>query len=122
MATAFLFNGFGDYDIAPSGETGTILKWAGISFFLPYGKTTAIPDRTLREVDHDASTASAGSNSVLTYKLVSVKGNYIADQLTSPQIPVPHSEMGLQVVQGKATGRVIEVNAGYDLDGSPIIV
>lgn len=121
MATAFIFNGYGDYD-SHKGETGTSLKWAGIDFFFPYGKTTILADRTLREVDHDATTVSAGQVSVLTYKLASVKGNYIAEQLTAHQIPTTNHDMGIQVVQGKPTGKVVEVNAGYDLDGTPITV
>ncbi len=124
MSTAFIYNGHDKYEVK-DGEKGCYLKYGGMPFWMPYQKVTAIPDFQFREVNHNASTPNPGEYGELTYQAVRVKGNFIADELCNRGIPVPNRDMGIMIIEGKLTGKTIEVISGYDdpeMKGQPAII
>lgn len=116
MATGYIYNGFGHYE-ERDGEQGIALKYAGLEFWLPYQKVTPIPNWTLREVDHDKSTPQGDAIGELVYMNVIVNGQRIVEELTAKQIPVPQKDMGIIPIQGKSTGKMIEVPSGCSAEG-----
>ena len=117
MATAYIFQGFGSYEENDKGEKGLTVSFAGVPFWLPYQKVTAIPNWTFREVDHDKSTPQSGQVAVLTYQNTIVNGDVIANQIVERGIPDSGKDMGILRIEGKPTGRTIVVAAGCTADG-----
>ncbi len=121
MATGFIYNAFGHYEEF-KGEQGINLYFGGVPFWLPYQKVTAIPNWTLREVDHDRSTPQGGTKGVLVYQNIIVAGDYIVNELCNKGVPIEQRKMGIIPIAGKPTGKVITVNAGNTVDGAPLLV
>lgn len=122
MSTAAIYNGFGQYETNETGAKGISLTYGGVPFWFPFQEITYIPDYTMREVDHAASTADNEAESFLTYKTFRVSGLRIAEELLETQIPVKNSEKGM-VLLDLATGRkrgndYQKVLAGVSEDGS----
>lgn len=120
MATAYIYNGFGKYDTNDDGGEGLKVHYAGVPFWLPYGKVTAIPNWTFREVDHDKSTPQSGQVAVLTYQNTIVNGEVIANQIVERGVPESGADMGIIRIEGKPTGKTIEVFCGCTADGQPL--
>jgi hypothetical protein len=116
VAVGFLYNGFGKYD-QKDGVKGINLFYAGIPWFLPYQQVTAIPNWTLREIDHDRSTPPLGEVGELVYQSVVIPGVRICEELVDKQVPVPFAKMGVIRIEGKSTGREITIPCGSDADG-----
>lgn len=119
MGNAYIYNGFGQYEDR-DGQKGIAIRYAGLDWWLPYQKVTAIPNWTLREVDHDRSTPPGGEKGELVYQNVIIQGGRIAEELCDKQMPVAYKDMGILTIQGKPTGRNIIVNAGCMAEGVPI--
>lgn len=117
MSTGFVYNGFGKYE-KRDGEIGIALKYAGMDFWLPYQKVTAIPNWTFREVDHDKTTPNGDVEGQLVYMSVVVSGQRVVEELCNKQIPVSHAKMGITPIKGVVTGQNITVGAGCDADGN----
>lgn len=98
MSTVAIFNGFGRYEQTNDGQKGMTLLHAGIPFWFPYDQVTYIPDFTMREVDHDKSTANGEEEGVLTYRTFRLSGERIAEELLETGIPFKESEKGLMVI------------------------
>jgi hypothetical protein len=119
MATGRIYNGFGQYE-ERKGEKGITLRYGGVEFWLPYQKVTAIPNYTFYYVDHDKSTPEHDEKGELVYQIYVVPGQRIVEELTMTQIPVPNKMKGIMAVEGKTTGRIVQVPAGRDSDGHPV--
>lgn len=120
MSAAAIFNGFGKYETNANGQKGITLKFAGIEFWLPYDEVTYIPDFTMREVDHDKSTADKEEESFLTYLGFVLSGGRIAEELLETQIPIPNSKTGIILIANSKEKRLndyVTVNAGWTLEG-----
>lgn len=117
MSYAAIYNGFGQYETTPEGQKGIKLGYAGMEFWLPFQKVTYIPDFTLREVDHDATSAANGAEEgFLTYKTFIVSGNRIAEELLETQIPFKNSDKGIILIvpePAKRKNSYVPVLAGY---------
>jgi hypothetical protein len=121
MATGYIYNGFGGYH-EKDGIKGISTRYAGIEFFLPFGEVTTIPDWTFREVDHAASTANEGDESVLTYKTFTVPGARVVEEITATQLPYTNQQKGIIPVTGTRTGTLIHCKAGISIDGDQLSV
>lgn len=103
MSTVAIYNGFGGYEkyeVAPGVvKKGVLLHHGGVPFFFPFEEVTYIPDFTMREVDHNASTADKEEESILTYKTFPISGQRIAEELLETQVPYPNSSRGFLVVE-----------------------
>lgn len=119
MATAYIYQGFGDYE-QKEGVSGITLHYAGVPFFLPFQQVTAIPNWTFREVDHDKSTPQSGQVAVLTYQNTIINGEFIANHFCEKGDPVPGKDMGIVTIKGKPTGKSVVVPAGCTADGQPM--
>lgn len=119
MSTGFILNSFAHYEDR-GGEKGITLTYAGVPFWFPYKRVTAIPNWALREVDHDKSTPQAGENGELVYRTDIVNGQRIVEELCDKQIPIPMKDMGIRGIAGKLTGNVIRVPAGCSADGAAL--
>lgn len=120
MATAYIYNGGMRYDTNENGEEGIQISYAGIPFWFPYRKVTPIPNWTFREVDHDKSTPTSGQVAVLTYQNTIVNGNVIANKIAKQGVPASGEDMGIILIDGKPTGRIIAVAAGCTAEGDPL--
>ena len=126
MSTAHIWNGFGRYETRRVGnkdEFGITLTYAGVAFWLPYEQVTYIPDFTIREVDHDKSSADTESESVLTYKTFVIRGERIAEELTEVQQPYKNSQKGIIVIfphNRKFTDKYLEVRSGFAENGEEL--
>lgn len=125
MATGYVYNGYGRYE-KRGKEEGMTLRYAGVDFWLPFKKVTAIPDFHFRELDHQA-TAEAweeGNESAMIYRVLRVPGARIVEELTMTQEPVKNKEKGvlpLLVHRDKlAKDKYIKVSAGVDEDGTQL--
>ncbi len=107
MATAYIWNGFADYD--------EIKTYGGMTFRFPFQQVTAIPDWGYKELDHDKSTASEGDEGQRVYKIWTMPGKRIAEEITMSQA---NRERGIIEIQGKRTGKMIVVPAGVTWEGS----
>ena len=116
MSTGYLYNAYGKYETAESGELGITLSFAGVGFWLPFEKVTPIPNYNFREVDHDKSTPSGGQVGALVYMNVRVPGDKIVDTLANGQIPYSNSFRGIQTVTGKRTGKMLPICEGRDAE------
>jgi hypothetical protein len=117
MAVHYIYNSFGPYEEV-DGVKGTTIKFAGHNFFFPFQRTTPIVNFIFREPDHDKSTPAAGEKGELIYQLVPVSAETLIFELLDKQIPYTHKQMGIVPVAGKATGNLISVFAGFNIDGS----
>ncbi len=117
MATAYIYNGFGQYE-QRNGELGITLFYAGVPFWLAFEKVTPIPNFTLREVDHDKTTPQGDVAGELVYQNVIVNGLRVAEELCDKQVPVSFKECGCRAITGKPTGNTVVVVAGWDSEGS----
>lgn len=114
MSTAYIYN---SYD-----RGGVILKYAGVSFYFPYGETVAIPDWTFREVDENQSAGGALTGAApLVYKDVLVNGMRVAQELTMKG-DFMWQERGVIIVEGTSTGKRIFVHAGTTSYAAPEVV
>lgn len=120
MATAYIYSAYG-YD-NHDGELGHSESYAGREWWLPLGRVTPIPNFTLRELDHDRSTPTTGEVAVAQYLTVIVSGGRIAQELCEKQVPVANALKGIMIIEGKPTGRTVEVFAGWDSEGGRITV
>lgn len=111
MGAVAIYNGFGKYETNEKGQKGITLTYGGIKFWLPYKRVAYIPDYTFREVDHQASSADIGEESVLTYRTFRVTGERIAEELLETQIPVPNKEKGILLLDKKTPKNGLFVNA-----------
>jgi len=124
---AYIYNAFGQYE-SRNDEPGIALPYAGLEFWLPFEKTTPIPNYTFRELDHDRSTPQLDSPGELVYQNVIVPGGRVAEELVNKQIPVSYSAMGVMIVQGKPVfddqgqTKIISLLAGHTAEGLPIYV
>lgn len=118
MATGYIYNGFGPYETR-DGEQGITLKHAGIEFWLPFERVTAIPDFAIREVDHDKSTPPAGETGAVVYKLELATGTRVVSELVrkANDGTIPYMEMGVIPIEGKSTGQEITAWAGWEANG-----
>ena len=116
MATGYIWNGFGKFE-ERDGVKGITLYYAGQPWFLPYEQVTAIPNWTLREVDHDRSTPPLGEKGELVYQSVVVPGGRVVEELIDKQIPVSYAKMGIIRIEGKSLGRELTVACGADAEG-----
>ena len=120
MSAVAIYNGYGKYE-ERDGEKGITLKYGGIPFWFPYQKVTYVPDYTMREVDHAASsTGGTGEESILTYKTFRVSGQRLAEELFEKQDPTKNIDTGFVIVQidkKKLKGTTTMVFAGVDEDG-----
>lgn len=123
MSTVAIYNGFGGYE-TKDGKQGVTLTHGGVPFWFPYEGVCYIPDYTMREVDHDKSSADKEEESVLTYKTFILKGERIAEELLETQIPHPNSAKGFAIVIPSAADRqaqkYITIPSGYTEEGSAL--
>jgi hypothetical protein len=119
LSTAYIYNGFGQYE-EKDGKQGITLGYAGIEFFLPYKEVTVIPNFMLREVDHDKSTPQGDVAGELEYMSIMVPGERIAEELLMKQVPIRNRDMGIINIKGKATGKAIQAFAGWSTEGQVI--
>jgi hypothetical protein len=125
MGTGYIYNGFGRYEVNEAGEKGITLPYGGFKFWLPYEKVIAIPDYTLREVDHKAM-AEAGEDGEgrVMYKTTPIAGTRIQAELLNNEIPVPNKDKGIIPVlvhRDKYTDEHWTVLAGHDEAGVPLM-
>lgn len=123
MSAAAIFNGYGKYEQNSDGQKGITLKHGGREFWLPFDEVTYIPDYTMREVDHDKSTADKEEESTLTYLTFVISGQRIAEELLETQLPVKNSEIGIILISNTPDKRLNEyatVSAGFDIEGRPL--
>ena len=121
MSTAYVLNGYGCYE-TKDNERGITLRYAGVNFWFPYDKVTAIPDWTFREVDHNKSASDGESESVLTYFTHTVNGKRVAEELLMTQIPDRNVDMGFKIYSEKETKdrrtqKSTNIPCGVDIDG-----
>ncbi len=121
MSTVAIYNGFGQYE-SRGREKGITLKYGGNDFWFPFQKVAYLPDYTLREVDHAASsTGGTGEESVLTYKTFRVSGQRLAEELLETQDLYKNSDKGIIVIdqsdKKKLKGDSIMIFAGIDEEG-----
>lgn len=124
MSTAAIFNGFGQYEKNEHGQKGVTLTYGGVAFWFPFNEVTYIPDFTLREVDHDASTPPAGQEGQLLYKTFRVDGRRVAEELLDIQVPYANSRKGIIVIENtkeKRKNSYVEAFAGYTEEGTVIM-
>lgn len=121
MSTSYVYNGYGPYE-ERDGKVGVYLTHGGQSFFFPFEEVVAIPNWIFRELDHDRSTPVTGQQGQLVYMNVIVNGDRIAKELTENQKPVPPHDMGVTIIDGKATGQTIRVFGGYTDEGEAVMV
>jgi len=119
MSTAAVYNGFGKYESTPDGEKGITLLHGGVAFWFPFGKVTYLPDFTMREVDHRASSAEGEAESALVYQTFRLSGGRIAEELLETQIPVKNSLKGLILLSDNTIKKptYVKVAAGCDEEG-----
>lgn len=125
MSNVAIYNGFGQYESTPYGEKGITLTHGGVPFWLPFNKVSYIPDFTMREIDHDASTANGEEEGRLQYKTFRISGERIAEELLQTQIPTPNHDKGIIVIaneKDKRKNTYATVYAGMGDDGRPITV
>ena len=120
MATGRIYNAFGQYETR-DGEKGITLHYAGVPFWLPWQKVTTIPNFTFREVDHDKSTPSNGEAGELIYMSLPIPGERVVEELCMKQIPIPNRDMGILPIEGKSTGKSINVHAGWSANGQKLM-
>jgi len=121
LATGFIYNAFGKYEDR-EGEKGITLNYAGVGFWLPYQRVTAIPNWNFREVDHDRSTPQGDSVGELVYMNVIINGQRVVEELCMKQVPVPNHDMGIIPIEGKTTGKMVMVPAGVTAEGVALTV
>lgn len=120
MSTAAVYNGYGQYEQTEFGEKGITLSHGGVPFWFPFEKVTYLPDYTLREVDHDKSTANGEEEGVLTYRTVRLDGRRLAEELLEIQIPTKNREKGLvpiTITKDNRKNSYVEVCAGVSEEG-----
>jgi hypothetical protein len=127
--TGYIYNGFGKYEDRKK-EKGITLKYAGIEFFLPYGKVTPIPDFHFREVDHAATSEAweQGDDGALIYRTLRVPGERIVEEFTEAQNvggaePVKNKDRGIIAIRGTLKNqidKVVKAPAGSDENGTPL--
>lgn len=120
MSTVAIFNGYGQYEQNEHGQKGITLSHGGVPFWFPFDKVSYIPDWTMREVDHDASTANGEEEGVLTYKTFRLDGRRVAEELLETQIPFKNSYKGIILISNEKEKRknsYVEVPAGVSDDG-----
>lgn len=123
MSTAVVFNGYGHYETNNDGQKGITLRHGGVEFWMPYDQVTYIPDYTMREIDHEASTASGEDEGVLTYKTFRISGERIAEELLETQIPFKNSYMGIILIANdlaKRQNSYVKVLAGVSDSGQKL--
>lgn len=123
MSTAAIYNGFGRYEQSNEGQKGMSLNYAGISFWFPYEQVTYIPDFTMREVDHDKSTANGEEEGSLTYRTFRLSGERIAEEILETGVPFKESAKGLILITNSPDKRkndYLKVFAGVSEDGKKL--
>lgn len=123
MSTVAIYNGFGQYETNQNGQKGIMLSHGGVPYWFPYGKVSYIPDITMREVDHDASTANGEEEGVLTYKTFRLDGRRVAEELLETQVPFKNSYKGILVIsqeKEKRKNSYVSVFAGFSEDGEKL--
>lgn len=123
--TGYILNYFGQYENRGK-EKGITINYAGVPFWLPYGKVTAIPDFHFREVDH-AATAEEwenGNTNALIYQVFRTPGVRVVEELTEVQEPIKNKEKGIIPIQYNsqraAKDKYVKAPAGWDEDGKPL--
>lgn len=121
--TGYIYNGYGRYE-KRGKEEGITVKYAGVEFWLPYKKVTAIPDFHFREYDHAATAEEweAGNESARIYRVLRVPGVRVVEELTMTQEPVKNREKGVLTLPSTrdrlSKDKYIKVCAGVDEDGT----
>lgn len=129
MATSYIYNALkglnpdGSYETRQNPftnetEFGVTLYYGGNPWWFPYGKVTPIPNFALCEVDHDKSTPEKGLSGRVIYKNEFLSGEAIAHELTETQVPFTNAAKGIQVIQGKSTGKELTVFAGISAEAA----
>jgi len=128
--TGYIYNGFGKYEDRKK-EKGITLRYAGVEFWLPFGKVTPIPDFHFREVDH-AGTAEAweaGDDEALIYRTLRIPGDRIVEEFTEAQNvggaePVKNSQRGIIAIKPTPKNQIfdktLKAPAGSDENGTQL--